>query len=162
MFHFLNEEVSCLGRGLEVGVPMIEQRRKYPTDLTEAQWRLVEPVVPPAKPDGYNRRYSLREILNGISYVLRTGCAWRHVPHDLPHWEAVYSYFRLWRRNGVWQQINELLQLEPRTQSDFAAPFHAKDAHVSTTEKEKSTFALQQRKQTVSADDSHGQVESSS
>jgi putative transposase len=138
---------------MKVGVFMVEQRRKYPTDLTEAQWRLVESVVPPASPQGYNRRYSLREILNGISYVLRTGCAWRHVPHDLPHWEAVYSYFRLWRRDGTWQRINDLLHFESRTRLEFALSSQFQGAPAPAVKKGRAGLAPRSRKRIGSAPD---------
>ena len=68
-------------------------RAVYPTDLTEAEWQILEPLVPPVKPGGRPAKYSRREVVNAIRYVLRTGCAWRLLPHDLPPWQSVYHHF---------------------------------------------------------------------
>ena len=84
-------------------------RASYPTDLTDAEWRLLEPLVPPVKPGGRPAKYSRREVVNGIRYVLPTGCAWRLLPHDLPPWQLVYHYFWAWRRDGTWQEIHDAL-----------------------------------------------------
>ena len=84
-------------------------RASYPTDLTDAEWQVLEPLVPPVKPGGRPAKYSRREVVNGIRYVLRTGCAWRLLPHDLPPWQLVYHYFWVWRRDGTWQEIHDAL-----------------------------------------------------
>ena len=84
-------------------------RAVYSTDLTEAEWQILEPLVPPVKPGGRPAKYSRREVVNAIRYVLRTGCAWRLLPHDLPPWQAVYHYFWVWRRDGTWQGIHDAL-----------------------------------------------------
>src|SRR5437773_4527698 len=94
----------------------IKERRAYPSDLTDAEWRLLEPLIPPEKPGGRKRKYDMREIINGIRYVLRSGGAWRMLPHDFPHWEAVYYYFNLWSKDGTWQRINDSLREQLRTQ----------------------------------------------
>ena len=82
-------------------------RRAYPTDLSDAEWRLLEPLSPPVKPGGRPARHTRRELLNAIAYAIaywmRSGCAWRLLPHDLPPWQTVYHYFRLWRRDGLWE-----------------------------------------------------------
>ena len=75
-------------------------RRRYPTDLTAAQWRRVEPLLPPQFPRGRPRHCDLREIVNAIHYRWSTGCSWRMLPHDLPPWGTVYWYFREWHRAG--------------------------------------------------------------
>ena len=85
-------------------------RQHYQTDLSDAEWNLLEPLLPAAKPGGRPPKYGLREIVNGIQYVLRTGSAWRHIPHDLPHWEACWHYFRTWRKNGTWQRVHDHLR----------------------------------------------------
>jgi putative transposase len=79
----------------------MEPRKPYPTDLTDHEWALIEPYVPKAKSRGRRPTYPKREILNGIVYVLRSGCAWRLVPHDLPPWEILYQYFWRWRNDGT-------------------------------------------------------------
>jgi putative transposase len=81
-------------------------RQLYPTDLTDAEWRALEPHVPAPNSVGRPRRHSVREILNAIFYILRSGCTWRLLPHDLPPWKTVYHYFRLWRVQGLWERLH--------------------------------------------------------
>ena len=69
----------------------------------------MEPLVPPVKPGGRPAKYSRREVVDAIRYVLRTGCAWRLLPHDLPPWQLVYHYFGVWRRDGTWQGVHDAL-----------------------------------------------------
>lgn len=92
-------------------------RRRYATDLSDAEWRLLEPCVPPVKVGGRPAVHTRREIVNAILYVLRSGCAWRLLPHDLPPWQTVYHYFRLWRKEGIWQRANATLRDETRRQA---------------------------------------------
>lgn len=89
-------------------------RRAYATDLTPEQWRLLAPQLPPAKPGGRPRSTDLREVLNAILYVVRTGCAWRQLPHDFPPWNTVYYYFWRWRREGVWERLMATLRARVR------------------------------------------------
>jgi putative transposase len=89
-------------------------RRAYPSDLTEAQWARLEPLVPPAKPGGHPRTVEIREVINGILYRLREGCTWRALPHDLPPWGTVHGYFRAWRRDGTWQRVHDALREQAR------------------------------------------------
>ncbi len=89
-------------------------RTFYPTDLTDAEWTILEPLVPAPKPGGRPAKYTRREVINAIRYVLRTGCAWRLLPHDLPPWQLVYHYFWVWRREGTWQQIHDALRIRIR------------------------------------------------
>jgi putative transposase len=86
----------------------------YPTDLTDAQWKLIEPLLPKPKCKRRPREIPLREIVNAILYLLRTGCAWRLLPRDLPKWQTVYTYFRRWRLAGVWKKIHDLLREKTR------------------------------------------------
>jgi hypothetical protein len=65
-------------------------RKAYPSDLSDAQWEILEPLLPPPDPEGRPLVYARREIVNALLYVLRTGCAWRQLPHDLPPWQTVY------------------------------------------------------------------------
>ncbi len=90
-------------------------RRAYPTDLTDDEWRVLEPLIPPAKPGGRPRRVEMREVVNAVRYVLRAGCAWRLMPHDLPQWETVYAYFRAWEADGTWERIAAALRRDLRT-----------------------------------------------
>jgi putative transposase len=90
------------------------ERPAYPTDLTDAEWAVLEPHVPAPQPGGRPVTHSRREICNGILYVTRSGCAWRLLPHDLPPWQTVYGYFRAWRRDGTWQRLQDTLRREVR------------------------------------------------
>ncbi len=89
-------------------------RQPYPTDLTEAQWRRLEPLIPPAKPGGRRRTVNMREILNAIFYHVRGGASWRMLPHDLPPWGTVHYYYRRWRLDGTWQRMEEALHRQVR------------------------------------------------
>ena len=75
-------------------------RPSYDTDLTDPEWDHLQPLVPAAKPGGRPPKHTRREILNGIFYAVRSGCAWKLLPHDLPPWRTVYHYFWSWRRKG--------------------------------------------------------------
>jgi len=96
------------------------ERKPYSTDLTDAQWAVLEPFFPPIQREdgltGRPRVYSYREILNGIFYIVRAGCAWELMPHDLPPWLTCYHYFRLWSKNGLLLQIHDTLREQVRTQ----------------------------------------------
>ena len=85
-------------------------RQPYPSDVTDHEWELIHHLVPPAKSGGRPEDYPKREILNGIFYVVRSGCAWRMLPHDLPPWQLVYHYFWRWRKDGTWEIIHDLLR----------------------------------------------------
>jgi len=89
----------------------------YPSDLTDEQFALLEPLLPPAKPGGRPREVNLHDIIDGILYVNRTGCQWRALPHDYPPWSTVYHYFRTWRNDETWQLLNETLRPQVRVQA---------------------------------------------
>jgi transposase len=89
-------------------------RQPYPTDLSEKEWDLIKHLVPEAKPGGRPEEYPKREILNGLFYLLRSGCSWRMLPHDLPPWWIVYYYFRQWRQDGTWHLMHDLLRSDVR------------------------------------------------
>ncbi len=86
------------------------ERKAYPSDVSDREWELLEPLIPAPKGGGRPAKHSRREIVNAIRYVLRTGCAWRALPHDFPAYTTVYDYFRLWRDNGVWEKVNTALR----------------------------------------------------
>lgn len=92
--------------------------RRYPTDLTDAQWQRLRPLIPRAKPCGNDRTTSMREVLNAIFYLLRTGCAWRMLPKDFPPKSTVYEYFSRWKKDGTWEQIHDALRGAVRRQAD--------------------------------------------
>ena len=84
-------------------------RGGYSTDLTDEQWALIAPHLPPPKPGGRPRRTDLRAVVDAILYLLRTGCQWRLLPRDFPPWGTVWSYFRQWRIDGVWVRLHRAL-----------------------------------------------------
>src|SRR5918998_423636 len=84
-------------------------RRAYQTDLSDAEWALIEPHLPTPRTPGRPRVHPLRDILNANFYVVRSGCAWRLVPHEFPPWKTVYHYFRLWRLDGTWERMHAAL-----------------------------------------------------
>jgi len=90
------------------------KRRPYPTDLTDAQWSELSHLLPPAGCRGPRRRLDQREVVNGILYVLRTGCPWRLTPHDFPPWGTLWWYFRRWRLDGTWERVHEALRSRVR------------------------------------------------
>lgn len=92
--------------------------KAYSSNLTPAQWELLEPLIPPAKPGGRPREVNLSEVLNAIFYVLCQGCTWRNLPGDFPHWQTVYTYFRNWRTDGTWLQIHDRLRVWTRVIND--------------------------------------------
>ena len=85
-------------------------RKAYSTYLIDKDWVVIEPYVPPVKTGGLPAKHERREIINAIAYVLRSGGAWRLMPHDLPPWSTVYDYFRQWRLDGTWERINTALR----------------------------------------------------
>jgi putative transposase len=85
-------------------------KKGYPTDLTDAEWKHIEPFVPAPKSRGRQRIHSPREILNAVFYLLRSGCAWRLLPHEYPPWKTVYHYFREWRIDGTFEKLNAVLR----------------------------------------------------
>ena len=91
---------------------------RYPSDLTDEEWALLEPLIPPAKPGGRPRETDMREAMNAILYILRTGCPWRYLPRDgFPPRSTVYNIFRNFQRDGVWQAIWDRLHADLRQQS---------------------------------------------
>lgn len=93
-----------------------ETRKPYPTDLSDEQWELIELVIPRAKPGGRPREVDMREIVNGMFYIVRSGCQWSMLPHDLPPKSSVYEYFSVWRDDGTWQLILDVLRMAVREQ----------------------------------------------
>jgi putative transposase len=113
-------------------------RRRYPSDLTDAQWACLEPLLPTIRPGGRPRAHPLREIIDALRYVLRGGIAWRALPHDYPPWQTVYHYFRAWRLDGTWERLNdELRELVRERAGRHAQPSAAilDSQSVRTTEK---------------------------
>ena len=82
----------------------------YSTDLSDAEWACLEPHLPASKANGRPRVYPLREILDAIFYIVRSGCAWRLLPHEFPPWKTIHHYFRTWRIDGTWEKLHTALR----------------------------------------------------
>lgn len=89
----------------------------YPTDLDDHQWAMISSFVPPAKPIGCERTTSMRAVIDAILYRRRSGCSWRMLPRDFPHWRTVYGYYRQWEKDGTWKRIREALCYCTRSRS---------------------------------------------
>ena len=92
-------------------------RKAYDTDLSDAEWAIIEPLIPGCTGAGRPRKTSMREVLNAIFYLVRTGCAWRHLPHDFPPPGTVYDYFSSWTRNGTLKHIHDTLRRKVRIEA---------------------------------------------
>ncbi len=89
-------------------------RKPYPTDLTDAQWAILAPMIPAPNKTGRPRKYAMREVVNAILYQVRSGGAWRNLPHDFPPYRTVFYYFTKWRKCGVWKKIHDRLHEKVR------------------------------------------------
>ena len=83
---------------------------RYPSDLTDAEWAHIEPLIPPGKPGGGKRRVAIREVINGVMYILSTGCQWRALPKDLPPRSTVHDYLGLWNWDGTARWIASIMR----------------------------------------------------
>jgi transposase len=90
---------------------------RYPSDLTHEEWHLIEPLIPAAKRGGNKRSVNIREVVNGLLYVLSTGCQWRAIPKDLPARSTVYGYFDLWDYDGTLLRLHHALFVQCREQA---------------------------------------------
>jgi hypothetical protein len=115
-------------------------RKPYPSDLTDRQWALVEARLqfpPTTRP---RRRVNLREIVNAIAYRRKHGCSWRSLPSDLPPWQTVYEYLRIWEKNGTWDAIRELMEQTiplPGTMQQAEAPKETNDRALTSEPEER-------------------------
>jgi len=84
----------------------------YPCSVTDKEWEIFKPLILSTNSTlrGRPEKYSKREIINGILYIIRTGGAWRMMPHDLPHWKTCYHYFRLWAKKEIWKNIHDAIR----------------------------------------------------
>jgi putative transposase len=92
-------------------------RKPYDSDLTDAQWAILERLIPPAKPGGRPREVDMREVVNTLLYLNRTGCQWAMLPHDLLPKSSVYDYFQQWREDGTWSRLVDALRQRLREQT---------------------------------------------
>jgi putative transposase len=86
----------------------------FPTRLTDAEWAVLEPLVPANKPGGRKPKYTRREVLDAILYVVRQGCTWRALPADFPYWNTAFWYFSEWQADGTWDRIEDALRRRVR------------------------------------------------
>jgi putative transposase len=91
-------------------------RQAYPSDVSDSEWNIIEPLLPKSKLRGRKRTSELREVVNAIFYLREEGCQWRALPHDFPHWSTVRTDFDKWNKNQVWYQMNRVLRAEVRQQ----------------------------------------------
>lgn len=128
-------------------------RGKYPTDLNDKEWSKVEVFFEVSyEKGGRPPKHSKREIMNAIFYILRTGCQWRYLPHDFPPWKTVYTYFRRWKKEGVFEESNDALTRESRIgMSKNASPSACivDSQSVKTTEKGGPKVTMVQRRSRV-------------
>jgi len=94
---------------------------RYPSDLTDEEWAIIAPLIPPAKRGGGKRTVSIREVVNGLMYVLSSGCQWRAIPKDLPPRSTVNGYFSLWDYDGTLDRIHHALYVKCRDQAEREA-----------------------------------------
>jgi putative transposase len=106
-------------------------RKPYPTDLSDEQWAILEPLIPPAKHGGSPRTVNMRAVVNTLFYINRTGCQWRMLPHDLLPKSTVYDYFRQWRQDGTWQRLVDALRQQVRQEGVYDRPREASPSAAS-------------------------------
>jgi transposase len=132
----------------------MDTRQPYPSDLTGPQWAQVSRFIPAPKRGGRPAKYERREITNALLYVVRTGCQWRAMPHDLPPWRIVYWYFRQWKKDGTFNRLldelrGDLRQAEGRQRQPSAAVLDSQS--VKTTEKGGSLVTTRAKRSTVAS-----------
>lgn len=86
------------------------RQKGYPSDLSDAEWALLEPLIPPAKPGGHPRTTNMRSVCNAIFYLMKTGCQWQYLPTDFPHLSIVYCYYKKCQKQGIWEEFNHVLR----------------------------------------------------
>ena len=120
-------------------------RQPYPSDMSDEEWEVLRSLIPEPKGFGHPRIVNLREIINAIFYVQRSGCQWEMLPHDFPPHPTVYGYFRKWQRKGIWQRMHE--QLRDRLRQQMGREQHSSVAiadsqSVKTAEKRGQSTAM--------------------
>jgi putative transposase len=93
---------------------MGQRCKSYPSDVSDAEWAILEPLLYPARATGRPPSVDRRDVLDAIFYVLRTGCQWRYLPEGFPNWVTVYWYFKRWRDAGTWERVNDALRRRAR------------------------------------------------
>ncbi len=120
-------------------------RQPYPSDMSDGEWQVLRSLIPKPKGFGHPRRVNLREVINAIFYVQRSGCQWEMLPHDFPPYTTVYGYFRKWQRKGIWQTMHDQLRHQLRRQmgrEQDSSVAIADSQSVKTTEKRGRSTAM--------------------
>ncbi len=120
-------------------------RKAYSTDLSDLEWEILIPLIPPAKFGGHPRTTDMREVCNAIYYHLKTGCQWDLLPREFPPSSTVYSYYRKWQKRGIWQELNHILRDRLREKIGRSAQpsaIAADSQSVKTTEKRGMSTAM--------------------
>lgn len=120
-------------------------RKAYSTDLSDLEWEILAPLIPPGKSGGHPRTTDMREVCNAIYYHLKTGCQWDMLPGDFPPSSTVYSYYRKWQKRGIWEELNHTLRdrfREKIGRSAQPSAIAADSQSVKTTEKRGMCTAL--------------------
>lgn len=91
-----------------------KSKKKYDTDVTDKEWEMIAALIPPAKQGGRPRTIDVREAINAVFYINKSGCQWRLLPNDFPKWKSVYNYFRAWKHDGTWKRIHDTLRAKVR------------------------------------------------
>jgi putative transposase len=131
------------------------RRRSYPSDISDEEWSILEPLLPSEKLGGRPRTTDMREVINAIWYVLRTGCQWRMLPHEFPPWSTVWNYFRIWRKTGIWEQMHTVLRERLRSclgRESTPSAVIIDSQSVKTSQKGGSVVMTAARKSTVESD----------
>ncbi len=113
-------------------------KTEYPSNLSDKQWEIIAPFIPPAKTGGRPRTTDMREVCNAIYYHLKTGCQWEYLPKEFPPHSTVYNYYRQWQKKGVWEEINQKLRelvREKEGRNPKSTVVIADSQSVKTTEK---------------------------
>ena len=125
------------------------KRQPYPDDITDKEWALIEPALKNTEPSGRKPKYERREVMNAIFYLVRTGCSWRHLPHEFPPWNIVYTQFTRWRDRGVFEKMHD--RVKERVREYFGRNAKASGGiidsqSVKTTEKGAPKGMMQEKK----------------
>jgi putative transposase len=131
---------------------MLARRLPYTTELTDEEWQILAPLLPPETSGGRPRKYPIREVINGIRYILR-GCAWRFMPHDLPHGQTAYQAWRAWRQDGTWLRTHDQLrdEIRPRMGRHRQASAAIIDAQTVNTTEQGGPMAMTARRSSMGA-----------
>ena len=129
-------------------------RKAYPSDLMDEQWSMIAALIPPpksGKAGGCPRKTDVREVVNGILYLNRSGGSWRMLPHDFPPWPTVHDYYRNWRRDGTWEKIHDALRENVRVEagresSPSAAVLDSQSVKTAAPQKGGRTVTMRARK----------------